>query len=490
MNTCVRKLQKRRAGIAVVVLVGLSGAGCSSVSSPPPPIDAIDVPASWNEPHEGANEAQGPTPEELAVWWRQLDDPVLDELVERVIAGNVDLETAAARVEEARARRGLAKSELGPSITANLTSVRSEALGEDGIARDSVSASLEVAWEADLFGAKRYSLAAGQADLEAETENLRAARVSLVAETVLAYTDLRVAEARLGVLERNVSSREETSQLTDWREQAGLASRLEANQARSSLGQVRAERPATEQVATEARLRLNLLAGELPGALDGLLATAAPGIPAPPQSVSVGIPAATLRQRPDVRSSERQLEAARARLAAAEAGRYPTFGISGSLDAQSDSLADLLDVDSVLANLVSGLTAPIFESGRIRENIAVRDAQLEQAVLTYRSTVLGAFSEVERALSSFRTTEERIAELDEAVGAATEAAELADRRYAAGLVDLLSVLETQRTLFGLEEQFIIARGERSRAFSDLYRALGGGWDFGSVEPATDGGSDA
>ena len=115
-----------------------------------------------------------------------------------------------------------------------------------------------------------------------------------------------------------------------------------------------------------------------------------------------------------MRWSERQLEAARARLAAAEAGRYPTFGISGSLDAQSDSLADLLDVDSVLANLVSGLTAPIFESGRIRRNIDVREAQWEQAALAYRGTVLQSLSEVERALSFFYSSRERIAALEEA----------------------------------------------------------------------------
>ena len=264
MCRCVKNLHRSGVGFALVLLAAIFAAGCAGLKTPPPVTDPT-VPDAWQESPRGPSAAQGPTAEELAVWWRQLGDPVLDELVERVIAGNVDLETAAARVVEARARRGLAKSELGPSISANLTSVRSEALGEDGIERDSVSASLDVAWEADLFGAKRYSLAAGQADLEAEIENLRAVRVSLVAETVLAYTDLRVAEARLRVLESNVSSREETSRLTDWREQAGLASRLEANQALSSLDQARAGRPALERIATDARLRLTLLAGESPG---------------------------------------------------------------------------------------------------------------------------------------------------------------------------------------------------------------------------------
>jgi NodT family efflux transporter outer membrane factor (OMF) lipoprotein len=443
------------------------------------------------ESREDASVAEGPTVEELAVWWQQLDDPVLDELVERTIAGNVDLENAAARVREARARRGRAKSELGPSISASLSSGRSEALGDGVAASDSVSASLELAWEADVFGSKRLSLAASQADLEAEAENLRAIQVSLVAETVVAYADLRVSEARLRVLDESVSSREETARLTGWREQAGLASRLEADQALSSLGEARAGRPAFEQLATDARLRLNLLAGKVPGALDELLATQDPevAIPSPPGAVSAGIPAETLRQRPDVRSAERQLEAALLRLGVAEAARYPTLGLTGSLDARSDGFAGLFDVDSIFANLLTGLTAPIFESGRIRQDIAVRKAQGEQAALAYRSTVLEALSEVERALYSFRSSQERIVALEEAARAAAEAAELAGQRYATGLVDLLSVLDTQRTLFSIEDQLVTARGELLNAFSNLYRALGGGWDSVSEERAAAGGSD-
>jgi NodT family efflux transporter outer membrane factor (OMF) lipoprotein len=486
-----KKRDTRRSGLTLALLAALSGAGCAGLVKSRPLPEPMPLPDSWTEAEEDVSAAPGPTAEELAVWWRQLDDPVLDELVERTIAGSVDLETAAARVKEARARRGLARSERGPSVSASLTSGRSEALGDGVVAADSVSASLEVAWEGDLFGAKRLSLAASQADLEAETENLRAARVSLVAETVVAYADLRVAEARLRVLDESVSSRDETARLTDWREQAGLASRLESNQARSSLGQARAGRPADEQRATEARLRLSLLAGAVPGALDELLAPSATesGIPFPPLAVSAGIPADTLRQRPDVRSAERRLEAALARLGVAEAARYPSLGLTGSLDARSDGYSGLFDVNALFANLLSGLTAPIFQSGRIRENIAVQEAQLEQATLAYQSTVLEALAEAEKALSSFRSSRERIVALEEAARAATEAAELADQRYAAGLVDLLSVLDTQRTLFSIEEQLVTARGELLNAFSGLYRALGGGWDS-TQHLAQAGGSDA
>jgi multidrug efflux system outer membrane protein len=498
--------KESRARIFFVLFTAISVAGCTVLSNPRLSSDPLKLPDVWMEWQEDVASAPFLNADELAVWWRQLGDPVLDELVERTIAGSVDLESAAAKVKEARARRGKAKSELGPSISANISTAQSEALGdqnsssenfsvalgEQDLSSDSFSASLDMVWEIDLFGAKRLSLEASQEDLKAEIENFRAAQVSLVAETVVAYADLRVAEARLRVLDKSLLSREETYQLTDWREQAGLASRLEANQALSSLGQARGERPAIEQIATNARLRLNLLAGEMPGALDKLLSMtdSEPAIPAPPNAVSIGIPAETLRQRPDVRSAERQLEAARSRLGVAEAGRYPTLKLTGSLNAQSADFGDLFDIDSIFANLLGGLTAPIFESGRISEDIAVREAQWEQAALTCRSIVLDALSEVERAISSFRTSQERIAALEEAARAAVEAAELADQRYAAGLVDLLSVLDTQRTLYNIEEQLVITKGEHLNFFSSLYRALGGGWAHVSQEHATTGDFDA
>jgi outer membrane protein TolC len=213
-------------------------------------------------------------------------------------------------------------------------------------------------------------------------------------------------------------------------------------------------------------------------------------VPDPPATVSAGIPAETLRQRPDVRAAERQLDAAWARLGVAEKARYPTVRLTGSLDSRSADTADLFDADAVVANLLTGLTAPIFESGRIRQNIAVREAQWEQAALAYRGTVLEALSEVERALTFFYSSRERIAALEEAARAAVEAADLADQRYEAGVVDLLSVLDTERTLFSIEEQLVIAQGEVLNAFSNLYRALGGGWDSAPQEASAGGAADA
>ncbi|MEM6794601.1 MAG: TolC family protein, partial [Acidobacteriota bacterium] len=191
--------------LAAALLAALCGWGCASGTSisPHTGTPTVTVPDAW----QGVDAAAAPTSGELASWWRQLEDPVLDALVERTLEGSVDLETAVARVAEARARRGLARGDLGPSITAGSTGGRTDPLDEDGQSVDSFSLDLDVAWEADLFGEKRLNLAASQADLEAEIDSLHAARVSLVAETAVAYIDLRVAEERLRVIDEDLASR-------------------------------------------------------------------------------------------------------------------------------------------------------------------------------------------------------------------------------------------------------------------------------------------
>ena len=485
-NAC---LGLRLARLGLLTLAALFALGCVGSTEPVTLMPEAGVPASWTE--LDASEPGGPsgvvepapvspsTPDaaQIAAWWRQLGDPVLDRLVESALDGNLDLRTAASRVDEARARRGLSKADFGPSISAGLDARTNEPLG-DGFSFENYGASVTASWEADLFGAKRSALDASDADLAASIEQLYAAQVSLVAEVVVAYADLRVAERRLVVIDQSLESRDETYELTDFREQASLTSRLELNQALSSREQARASRAIIEQSATVAKLRLALLAGETPGALDELLETADPAqdpVPTLPEQIAVGVPAQALERRPDVRAAAHRVDAALARLGVAQAQRYPTLRLTGSLDGQSPDVSDLFDADAFFANLLAGLTAPIFESGRIEQNIEVERARLEQETLAYRDQVLVALSEVESALASLRHVGRQIDALDGAIVAAREAAELADQRYAAGLVDLLVVLDTERTLLSLEEQRVSARGERVVAFSNLYRALGGGW---------------
>ena len=490
------RFSPKHKGLSVTLLASLIagglGTGCAGAPDPrmiPQPPAASE---SWSVLEDLRSDADlGPNSvvkhsdgEDIASWWRQLGDPVLDRLVDAALDDNLTLQTAAARVSEARARRGLLKADLGPTISAGFNAGAREPLG-DGFSSDQFSASFETAWEADLFGAKRLSLAAGEADLAAGIEDLHAVRVSLVAEVVVAYTELRVAEVRLSVVDESLGSREETYSLTNFREQAGLTTQLEVNQALSNLEQTRAGRAPLEQSRIYAELRLALLTGRTLDDLAPLLASDAPGdLPEPPDTVTVGLPAEALSRRPDVRAAAHRLDAALAQLGVAEAARYPTLRLTGSLDGQSSDLGDLFDADSFVANLLAGLTAPIFQSGRIQQNIGVEQAQLEQSSLAYRDQVLQALSEVESALASWHLIHRQLNALDEAVDAARKAAELAEQRYESGLVDLLVVLDSQRTLLSLKEQLVSAQGERVITFSNLYRALGG-WDADApgVDPA-------
>lgn len=465
-----------RAQIAIrglSTLVGLMSVTCSPLlrkseipATPPPP-------SAWRSALATSN---GPSSDEqLSAWWQRLGDSTLDQLVDRALAGSLDLQIAATRVEEARARRGVAKADLGPTVSASATAAREALLGDDAADTSNESAAVEAQWEVDLFGRRRLALAASQADLETTIEDLRGARVALLAEVVSTFADLRAAQEQREVITSSLALREETYRLTAWRAEAGLTSALELAQAESSLEQARASLPELEQRADEASRQLEVLCGDLSGALDQLLDRDGqrPQIPQPPLVVAIGIPADVLRQRPDVRGAERSVMAAVARLGSARAERYPSLRVTGSLSASR--ISDIVDIDKLIANFLASLTAPVFESGRLQQNIAVQRAQVEQAVLTYRQVVLTALSEVENALASYGRTHLRIASLEAASQAAQDAEELAHQRYEVGLVDLQTVLDTQRTRLAIDEELAGARGSLVSTFASLYRALGGGW---------------
>jgi NodT family efflux transporter outer membrane factor (OMF) lipoprotein len=277
------------------------------------------------------------------------------------------------------------------------------------------------------------------------------------------------------VLQRNVKTREQTAQLASWRQQAGEADSLEASQALSSLEQARAAMPALEQAASVSRNQLALLSGQPPGTLDATLAADRRGIPAPPRSLAVGIPADTLRQRPDVRMAGYQVLAAAAATRVADAARYPSLNLSGSLGLSSASIGTAFHPEVSTANLAAGLTSPIFDAGRRRANLQAQTAAEEQAVQGYRATVLKALTETENALVACRRSGERLALLEKATVSAREADAIAQQRYQTGEIDFLAVLDAQRTLLGLEDSLLSTTTERTIAYVRLYQALGGGW---------------
>ncbi len=455
---------------AVMILVGCTAVG-PNYSAP-----NLALPTAWQGAATAKVAVTRSAPEDLATWWRQLGDPTLSELVERALQNSLELRTAQAKLREARARRALAGANRFPTVTASTSASQSKGSAESGNSNtyNLYSAGFDASWEPDAFGGLRHSEEAAQADLAASAASLHDTQVSLIAEVALNYVELRSYQARLEIAKANAASQSETLNLTQWRAQAGLTTELDVAQARSNLEQTRAQIPSLDTSRTEAEHRLAILMGQQPGALHTTLATTAP-IPPTPEWVTIGIPADTLRQRPDVRAAERTLAAETARIGVAEAERYPSFNLTGSLGLEALRLGALTSGSAVTRSLLGNVTTPIFDAGRIRQQVAIQTAVQEQALIHYESTVLGALEEIENALIALANTRQRQQNLQTATQSARVAALLAQHRYSAGIIDFQTVLETERTVLTLEDDLKANEAENVSALIQLYKALGGGW---------------
>lgn len=455
---------------------GLSLAACVAVGpdyTPPP----LDVPGAWSRLDSSARHETGAAPvADLGRWWRTLNDPLLSELVEEALRGSPDLRSARAKVREARARRGVAVAGFSPELTASGTYRRSrssESTGSGNV-RELFSAGFDATWELDVFGGVRRGVEAAEADLSSAEASLQDTRVTLAAETARNYVEVRTQQTLLRIARDNLASQSETLQLTSWRAQAGLVGSQDVEQARTIREQTRALIPRLETALAEAEHRLDVLLGKAPGTLHARL-SAAGGLPDVPGTIAVGIPAETLRRRPDVRSAERKVAAETARVGVAEAARYPSFTLSGSIGLEALTLSALGNSGSATHSLLAGITAPLFNAGRLRSRVEIQDAVREQALATYEKTVLSALQDVEDALVSLARAGERSEALEKAVAAARTAEQLARQRYGSGLIDFQSVLDTQRTVLTVEESLATSRSEKVLALISLYKALGGGW---------------
>jgi NodT family efflux transporter outer membrane factor (OMF) lipoprotein len=433
------------------------------------------TPNVWNTRLSGGMTAEAP--DTLAKWWTTLNDPVLNDIVHQSISGNLDVKTAQSRIREARARRGIAFASWFPSLDAigAYTKTRMNAGSmEVSEERSQYSAGFDASWELDVFGGVRRSVEAANADLDAAGEDLHDAMVSLLAETALNYVDARTFQARLTAAENNLTLQEQTVELNLYRYQAGLIDELAVSQARYNLETTQAQIPALRSGLSEVMNRLSVLTGQTPGTLDHLLVNRSP-IPVTPASVAVGVPAETLRQRPDVRKSERALAAQTARIGQATADLYPRFTLTGSIGYESLSSGDLLTAGSRVWRYGPGVSWRVFDAGAIRQKIKIQSALQEQALIQYERTVLTALEETETALTAFIEEQNRRKALTRAVEAATQATKLAEDKYSAGLVDFSLVLDAQRSLVSLEDQLAQSDGAVTANFIRIYKAMGGGW---------------
>jgi multidrug efflux system outer membrane protein len=470
--------------LAAAVLAGLVAvSACTLGPEPERPTTAADVGDSYTYAPAGDS---APLPE-VTPWWREFGDETTTELVELALAHNTDLRAAAARVLEAEAvleRAGgarLPQVGYGASASKQRNTFVLPNIGRQTIDSTTYSYNFNVSWQADLFGRLKRTQQSTWASLLAEEAAREAVVHSVVAAVVRARVLVATTAWALDINRQITASWERTTQTVDRRYRAGIAGAVELHLARENLASAMASEAVFSGQLEQARLALDVLVGRRPGSSEMLPATL-PKLPAL-DPVPLGLPAALLDRRPDLRRAEMQLSASTYGVGAAIANLYPDLSLTASAGESADSFNEL-DLTNFVYNIVANLTGPLFSGGQRRADVDAARARAEQAAAAYAGAVLNALREVEDALvsgessvTSYNLTTDRVAE-------ARAADSLAKQRYQRGVETLLTVLETERRLRLAEQAIITNTIDVWNARIDLFLALGGDWgtDPADAEP--------
>jgi NodT family efflux transporter outer membrane factor (OMF) lipoprotein len=448
----------------------------------------VELSPAWVE----ADERFRVSGEELVEWWRVLDDPVLDRLVEMARESNNDIKIAGLRVLEAQAQLGVAIGGKYPQqqvLAADASRIQASESNANTVAGDldfeQYNLGLSVAWELDFWGKFRRAIEAADASLMATVAGYDETMVIVTALVADAYVIIRSTEEQLRIARENVALQRRSYEIVEVLYRHGDVAELDALQARTLLLSTEATIPTLETSLRQARHALATLLGGSSPELDELLAT--PGeLPDVPEDIAVGIPADLLRQRPDVRQAEMQAMAQNALVGVAQADLYPSFTLRGSIGVAAaggtettrtgeSGVGELFNADSLTYSVGPSFTWPFLNYGRIRNNIRVQDARLQQALVSFAETVNQAVRDVEDALAAFVGSRAEDEVLAQAVDTAIRSSDLAMLRYREGFADYQRVLDAQQALFGQQQRYAANRGEAVRSLVSLYRALGGGW---------------
>jgi outer membrane protein, multidrug efflux system len=464
-------------GLRAVVVAGCL-AGCAVGPDYVPP--RTELPDLWEqELSRGLVEGKA----DLRTWWTALDDPELDRLIARATEGNLDLRQAVARIREARANLGVASGELLPEVDA-IGSIERSRISNKVAAQVAppqsrtdtfYSVGLDATWEIDFWGRIRRNVESADASIGASIEDYRDTLVVLYGDVARNYVEMRTLQARIESALDNVRAQRSALQLTMDRNRAGLAPDLDVRQAELNLATTEAFVPTLRSALAQTINRLAVLLGEYPSDLQEQFAQSTAPIPEPPEEVLVSLPAELLRQRPDIRSAERQLAAQTAQIGVATAELYPQFTLSGTFAFESFSFDNWIEKQARSFSFGPAFRWNIFDAGRIRSNIAVQDALTEQALVAYEQTVLAAVEDVENAIAAYVQERDRLESLQRSVVAARASVGLVETLYRTGLTDFQNVLDTQRSQFQQEDSLAASEGVVTQNLIQIYRALGGGW---------------
>ncbi|RLA45279.1 MAG: transporter [Gammaproteobacteria bacterium] len=443
----------------------------------------INPTTQWSEPTEQGLES---TPQQVVKWWQVFNDPILNELVESARANNNTLEIAGLRVLESRAQLGVAIGTLYPQsqrLNGSATNISPPDSSGSTSNYWQYNLGLSAAWEIDFWGRFRRGIESADAAFMASIAAYDQVLVILTAQVVDTYTVIRSTEEQQRISQENIRIQQHSYAITEVLYRNGQDSGLDMQQANSLLLSTQSTIPALEISLKQARNALSTLLGQAPGTVTALLTQEKDpqAIPVIPVDIPVGFPADMLRRRPDVRQAELQAIAQNALVGLAEADLYPSFSLIGSIGLAAggpvdDDFGDLFDSDAITYTVGPSFTWPFLSYGRIRNNIRVQDARLQQALVNYRETVLQAAREAEDAMAGFNGSTQQSALLAKTVVSSKRSNELATIRFREGFSDYQRVLDAQQSLFSQQQRYVTSQSDKVRSLIALYKALGGGWE--------------
>lgn len=461
---------RRRLLASVVLAVGLAGCAVGPDYVTPD----VAMPARWQR----AAGEHAMTRAALGDWWRDLRDPLLDDLMVRAVEGNLDVATAKAKIRQARAERREAIGGLLPTVSNSDTATRQQSSASSMSPRTSVSsafqAGFDASWEVDLFGANARSVEAAGANVGATENDLDATLLTLVGDVASNYVEARGYQARIALAQRTAKSQRETAALTKTKFDAGSASAVDTAKAEAQAATTEAAIPSLQTSLAQAVHRLSILTGREPGALTGEMSRPR-AIPTPTRALPKGFPADVLRNRPDVRAAERRLAQATAKVGQAEAALYPSVSLTGSISSSATRMGDLGKGSTIAWSWGPSITVPIFQGGKLVAARDVAEASRDQSLLAWRASILTALEDVENALVALSQERIKAGRLSEAATNYRKAATLSHALYQSGSSSFLDVLDAERSLYSAEDSLIQSRVAITTDHVALAKALGGGW---------------
>ncbi|HMH48704.1 MAG TPA: efflux transporter outer membrane subunit [Candidatus Acidoferrum sp.] len=420
-----------------------------------------------------------------APWWDVFQDPILKYLIQQALNANYDVRIAAARVQEARALLGVARSDLYPSLDYGVGvargNVRSGPTGAPGgqvPTSNAYSAALSASWELDIWGRVRRSNEAALASLLATEDARRGVWLTLVSDLAQAYFELLALDVRLQIARDSAHVYQRTFNLFLDRFEQGVASKLETSRAQGALGEAQANVPQLEADIVAKENQLCVLLGKPPAPVPrGTSMSDQPVVP----TVPAGLPSALLERRPDLREAEQQLVSANARIGVAKAEFFPKLSLTALFGTASPELSALTGGTATIWAVAGMVSGPLFNAGRTLGTYRASIAQWEQAKFRYELAVLGALREVSDSLTALGKLSEAETGQDSAVTALGEAVDHALARYRNGLGSYFEVLEAQQQLFPAQNTLAQIRRNRLLTHVRLYKALGGGWNLADAQ---------